>query len=424
MDPSSRDGENSSARRIVSSSEPRAEARDDAHRGVAGPKISKSQAKRRRQAKKRHADRYRYGEPQSGAIDIEKSSSPISAVTSSGPHPTDRAESPKNVTNPNATRNGMIGREQAPVERDYQGHSVSTAFDPTESTIQHGLSEMSIENSGNLLPWVPRKNTQIVPGTRLTRSQGKHKRRALHLNQRYKPRLGLRSLPTEIQLQILEACIVTGSPVIELITCASVGRIYRQPRAHKGTALGILRTCRLYWEEGSKMFWERNRFLFCSPATGPAFVGSLRPYAGFLINIKHIALKYNVSACRSSCTQAMMDSVRLAQKLSFLETLEVELIVSSRWDCSNSPDCEHENLAKKVWWDVFGSREEKITKTGNRLQRVTVTTRNMGEIQTMSTHGSPIEDLDLELGCRLLPALLRKENRAGGERKESPIYQR
>ena len=420
MDSSYRDGESSPSRRIKSSSEPGAEAGDDAHRDVAVPKLFKSQAKRRRQAKKRHADRYRYGEPQSSAIHIEKSSLLISAVTSNGPESTDRAENSRDVTSPGATRNEMICREHAPAKRDDQRHSISTASNPTESAIQYSLSELSIEDSSHPLPWVPRKNTQIVPGTRLTRSQEKRKRRALRLNQPYKPRLGLRSLPTEIQLQILEACIVTGSPVIELITCASVGRIYRQPRAHKGIALGILRTCRLYWEEGSKMFWERNRFLFCSPATGPAFVGSLRPYAGILSNIKHIALKYTVSACRSSCTQAVMDSVRLAQEMLFLETLEVELVINSRWDCSDSPDCEHENPAKKVWWDVFGSREEKTTKTGNCLQRVTVITRNVGEIRTVSTSGSPIEDLDLELGCRLLPALLRKENRAGAGTAESP----
>ena len=420
MDPSDRSGDSSSTRPIASSSKPGVEASDDAHRDAAGPKLSKSQGKHRRQAKKRHVDRYRCGEPQSSPIDIEKSSSLRSAVTSSGPGPTDGAENPKDVTSPGATRNEIIRRRQAPVKRVDQGHSVSTASDPTASAIQHGLSEMSLEDSGHPPSWMPRMNTQIVPGTRLTRSQEKRKRRALRLNQPYKPRLGLRSLPTEIQLQILEACIVTGSSVIELITCASVGRIYQQPRAHKGIALGILRTCRLYWEEGSKMFWERNRFLLCSSATGPAFIGSLSPYTGIVTNIKHIALNYTVSACRSSCTQAVMDSVRLAQEMSFLETLEVELVVSSRRDCSDSADCEHEDLAKKVWWDVLGSREEKITRTGNYLQRVTVTTRNMGVIRTVSTSGSPIEDLDLELGCRLLPALLRKGNRASGGTTESP----
>ncbi|KAL2866501.1 uncharacterized protein BJX67DRAFT_354959 [Aspergillus lucknowensis] len=60
-------------------------------------------------------------------------------------------------------------------------------------------------------------------------------------------------LPVEIKIQILRACLVSSQPIVGF-------RPYS-----RGINMGVLRVCKLFHEEGTKIFWAENRFLSQKP---------------------------------------------------------------------------------------------------------------------------------------------------------------
>jgi len=78
------------------------------------------------------------------------------------------------------------------------------------------------------------------------------------------PTFPLSSFPTELQLHILRACLISNVPLINFGNL----ELQREPSS-EDTSLGqdqinlsVLATCRLYRTEGWKIFWEENEFMF------------------------------------------------------------------------------------------------------------------------------------------------------------------
>lgn len=135
---------------------------------------------------------------------------------------------------------------------------------------------------------------------------------------------GLPILPLEIQLKILQTCITASPPLIEITGPYGFGCCPDKTHEPWRLALGILRTCRLYWIEGSKMFFSSNRFMLRALRTCPAAVVNAGAYASMLPHLKHVVLKYECFMTYGCAATAARDISRTASQLPLLETLPVE----------------------------------------------------------------------------------------------------
>lgn len=163
--------------------------------------------------------------------------------------------------------------------RQYRGHSIPATSDPHAADYGTGLSEAMSLNSSEPLPEAQRTNASGFVENDQSESDAKPCTEASQSDG------GLPSLPLEIQLQILEACVVRRGTHIELIDC----RNFQKLCDHNGIDLAILLTCRLYREEGSKMYQERNNF---TVRTVRPFITLLDHYSRLLPDIKHLTLLY------------------------------------------------------------------------------------------------------------------------------------
>jgi len=78
------------------------------------------------------------------------------------------------------------------------------------------------------------------------------------------PTFPVSSFPTELQLHILRACLISNDPLINFGSLepqrepSSEGKSLDRDQIN----LSVLATCRLYRTEGWKIFWEENEFVF------------------------------------------------------------------------------------------------------------------------------------------------------------------
>ena len=237
---------------------------------------------------------------------------------------------------------------------------------------ENSSSTMSATASSRSAPHATGVAHQHAAGSRRTKARAACRRKAKARSKT----LTLRTLPMEIQLNILEACLVTSNPFIELITSSCFSQPYHELRGHKDIVLGILRTCRLYWVEGSKMFWQRNRFLFSSPTLCPAFIDKLSFHSRLLPWIKHLTLRYAILDSLSDVLNAAVNAIDRVRQMPLLESVEVELVTRWEYRWSNDPSCtlliRALRRVRRVFEDYHHDREARIGNIETQVQSITV----------------------------------------------------
>ena len=114
------------------------------------------------------------------------------------------------------------------------------------------------------------------------------------------PPFPLTRLPVEIQLRIITCCVISKTPIVNLVT--KDWQWYEEEkksysRAQHHLTLNILRTCRTYYDEGWEYFWRENVFLYTSPeALAKAMDWSRHSTRIFSLNIlRRLSVRCTVS---------------------------------------------------------------------------------------------------------------------------------
>lgn len=362
--------------------------RDDVAQEVNAPILSKSHKERRRQGRKRRAlaklreqEQLQSSPPSIDTQDHEKSSSTTSTTNSS----TRLVEATSGVPliNDQAARHPWTQNG-----RQYRNHSTPTASQSNMLECGQGLSKTWTPTSSRPLPEVQRTCAPSHVEIDLNKSHAKpHGNASLSEG-------GLPCLPVEIQLQILEACVVNSRTCIELIA----GQTYHQFCDHNGVALGILRTCRFYWQEGSKIFRERNSFILRSFQAGPAFSSSLRLYSKALPNLKHLTLRYTTLGCSNCSIQAVADFSKTVRLMPTLESLDIELESRWDWNCTDANNGEHCLPSEEAFKDFY-EKGYYVKADQCRLRHITLSGRSrINEMRIVTLSGEPCSDLAPILG--------------------------
>jgi len=371
------------------------EIKNDVAQVVSGPILSKSQKKRRRQGRKRRAmARLREQEhlqPSLLSFDTQdRGKNPSMTSTTNSDMRDTEATADVRLINDQAERHPWTQ-----TGRQYRDHSTPRASQFNMLECGQGLSKTWTLTSSRPLPEAQRTCAPSHIEIDLNKSHAKHRGKASLSDG------GLPCLPIEIQLQILEACVVNSRTCIELIA----GQTYHQFCDHNGVALGILRTCRLYWEEGSKIFRERNDFTLRSFQAGPAFSSSLRLYSKALPNLKHLTLRYTTLGCSNCSIQAVADFSRTVRLMPTLESLDIELESRWDWDCTDANNGEHCLPSEEAFKDFY-EKGYYVKADQCRLRHITLSGRSwINEMRTVTLSGEPCSDLAPILAERLLPAL-------------------
>ena len=275
------------------------DAKDEVCQPSNTPKLTKSQKQRRRRWAKRRAQAQTQPTNAPNTEHVEHSSSTVPSPSASSSRPETEAvdDDAQDVKEHHLSKSQKRRRRRAMklYGDKYEPRAASSSIEPDGSS-----SSTTISNLCNSQQPFDEPTETPVPRVKEGRSQAKHSRQAKPqpTQSRSKPvRQSLATLPVEIQLKILEACLVTSSHYIQLTIRDRHGRIFPQPEAHKDVAFDILRACRLYWEEGSKIFWGKNQFLLCLSTLGPASTCVLDGCASALRWIKRLTLNYKILEC-------------------------------------------------------------------------------------------------------------------------------
>lgn len=363
--------------------------RDNVVQEVAAAKWSKSQKKRLRQGKKRRvmalAKLCQQEQPQSSppALDTRDGgkSSLVTSPTISNSHDTEAIGGVRLI-------DGQVERHPwAQVGRQYSGHSFPATSD--SNAPERGQLTLSASRP---LPEVKCISTPNLVDVDLGKSDTKLCAKASQSDG------SLPSLPIEIQLQILKESVVTSGTCIELIA----GQTSRQFCDHNGIALAILSTCRLYWQEGSKIFRERNIFAF---RTGRACISSLKHYSRALPDLKHLTLRYTILGCSNCTMQAVADFSRIVRLMPTLKSLDVELESRWDWDSTDANNCEHYLPIEEAFKYLYG-KGDHLKADQCCLRRITLSGRSWtSEMRFVTLSGEPCSDSAPILADRILPAL-------------------
>ena len=394
-------------------------------------KLSKSQKKRQRQAKKRNAvklsrlEELPFHDLGTGSTDAEQ-----------GPHshrPREESEHQNGLstTHEAITRNnnteigGVINKAQEVTDTDrgkhrtaYPRHFCSHHHNKegvvSKSALPHNLiakasyfaRATSISSSFYFRP--PHFIPYAIPAFRLPPT-------TWETQQLYPPnlhgaqhrftatRLSLLSLPIEIQLQILEVCLVAHCPFIELTPPNNRSRYYGESYAYGGVTMNVLRTCRLYWKEGCKIFFNQNKFVFYSPENHPTSIGSLRPYHSILSKFRHIALRYDVQDY-GPAARVLNEASYIAQRMQAVATLDVEILGNWHGLASFKLDLLH-NKKNSIIREIH--RPIMTRSSGEPVERVRLIGADMeNRRNTLTVRGLKVETLVGAFIKYLLPMLV------------------
>lgn len=181
-------------------------------------------------------------------------------------------------------------------------------------------------------------------------------------------RRGLSDLPQEIQLQILEDCLITR-PYIKLVVRDDLGVSCCLPWQYLDVSLSILLTCQLYWTEGSRIFWERNRFLFCASLSKMGMC-DLNAYRILLPKIQHVVLDYPIPCCCGSYNFSLADVGNILQHMPSLKSLEVQLMIRENCLCPDDPYCYYNIWQAEAYRINLASKQAGLKSCEGRIQRL------------------------------------------------------
>ncbi|KAG7005699.1 hypothetical protein G7Y79_00018g045060 [Physcia stellaris] len=201
----------------------------------------------------------------------------------------------------------------------------------------------------------------------------------------------LPDLPTEIQLQILEACLVSDSGTVHV---SQHNLFYGDPatptvKASNNVNLNILRTCRLFREEGLKVFFQRNHFIVSSALTKPEEIGDLSLSFGHVPPIKHLTLKYSTLYGNCKVVQAALDAFCIANRLPILEILKVQLDARER----NSTECTEGSCnifrnslrsSRRAYRNAIKPPEEWGSAPKSQIRRIVIKKVGLPEVGLMT----------------------------------------
>ncbi|KAI1335778.1 hypothetical protein F5Y15DRAFT_408894 [Xylariaceae sp. FL0016] len=89
---------------------------------------------------------------------------------------------------------------------------------------------------------------------------------SLRITRSSKPQQSLPHLPVEIQLRILSYALTSPHPIVDPLSKVEADRLVVNEKARSPyIAINILGTCRAYHNEGTKLLWSNNSFLFTAP---------------------------------------------------------------------------------------------------------------------------------------------------------------
>ncbi|KAG7008761.1 hypothetical protein G7Y79_00004g013450 [Physcia stellaris] len=165
--------------------------------------------------------------------------------------------------------------------------------------------------------------------------------------------VSLPRLPLEVQLCILRECLTSQNPLLNFHW--SGGEIYHtvkdEPRGQDDIGFGILSTCKLYHQEGRKILYANNDFVYTSTLYPPETIGypvfdarlplftALKHLTLRLANFtNHMASQMAVSCCEYWLAQA-----------SQLLTLQIDLVFN--------PEEPYENAIQEKFLVHYIQRE-------------------------------------------------------------------
>lgn len=179
----------------------------------------------------------------------------------------------------------------------------------------------------------------------------------------------------EVQLRVLEKCVIAKDPIIDYGPQAlpywfqSGFHKKPEPRGQDELALNIIYTCRTYREEGWKLFWKRNTFVSTNPQ-GYHFTYS--PAVSGLIH--HLSLRYLYVDKHEVVISSMFHALDLCGPFKNLKTLEIHLVSPSDEPCFAVPTYYH---------PIHGRFLKKIRNAYHRNQK---TSSSVSTITSRSSH--------------------------------------
>lgn len=385
---------------------------DVARPDVARPHFSRpdawatwSQSKKRRHRQKKHREERKTQGSVEDTVKNNTSSAKMTvwALEASSPLPKD------NILEANANKPAGGGRcinEESSAKKQYPVQSVS-------SRSWVGILDAELDSS------VMSTTTSVEQSFRSDAKLVVASVASMHLNailadqpssrcgeiscQSAKPKTGLPGLPMEIQLQTLESCLVSDSLCINLISLRNEGLLVQQPRDQEDIALGILLTCRLYWHEGSQIFWKRN--WLCFHQAPIVALDYFRHYSSILPHLRHVVLNYTLVDDHRSIRNTILGASWVALMMPSLDSLEIQVFTHHRsWDDIDV------NTARVALLQLAKSRINVKLEQKTHIQEMWLLGRNLrNEFRYASILATRVENPIEVLIRQLFPDFLQLE---------------
>ena len=198
-------------------------------------------------------------------------------------------------------------------------------------------------------------------------------------------------LPLEIQLLVLRECLTSKNPLLDHgAKPAGVHlAIIDEPRGQDDICFGILGTCKLYHNEGVKLLYECNQFLYTEIfETGKNWWSQLPgipevPRTNYsnlpmphFSNLKHLILRTMGMTKHLGPWVTVMCCDHILAKCPHLQTLQLDIVSLPR----DSPEFEIRELdvmngliAKKEIWTSRAQRRRELLAVDGRLHQLVIT---------------------------------------------------
>ena len=130
----------------------------------------------------------------------------------------------------------------------------------------------------------------------------------------------------EIQLQVLELCLLADVPILNFGACNRFYEYRYEPHAHAQEllALNILFTCHTYRNEGWKIFWQGNRFMYSSLTCLRDATDKFGSPSSTMMTMRHLSLRLKESD-HASLFKDVNLILEVCHIFKALETLHIHL---------------------------------------------------------------------------------------------------
>lgn len=142
--------------------------------------------------------------------------------------------------------------------------------------------------------------------------------------------VSLPRLPLEVQLCILRECLISQHPLLNFPS--KVGEVYYtvkdEPRGQDDIGFGILSTCKLYHQEGRKILYANNDFVYTSTLYPPESIGSpvIDARLPLFTALKHLTLRLASFTNHLASQMAVSCCEYWLAQASQLLTLQIDLV--------------------------------------------------------------------------------------------------